>query len=431
MPKVIIWRDDAIEAEFDPTHRDWRLGRSETNDIALMDPRKSVSRFHAELREENGAWYFIDLNSQNGSWHNGERVTRLLLQHDAEVSFGDYRLVFVDPASVVAAPPPVPPPEPDFGATEIAPIVPPPATPPPPPPPVNPDETLLMPSAKKAEVPTPPAGAPVLRTKAPEGVSKPRKGMNPVVLVGFLLALVGVFGVVAFLAYSVLTGAPEPAAVKVATPAPAPAPTPTPAPQPAADPADTPPDEATAAAATTAEAPTAEALPATKAVAKAPRKKAAPAAPTVPAEVEEQYAAGRRALTAQRFGEAVRAFERVLAVMPGFRDTGELLARSREGQERAQSQALADGQRLEAAEEWSAAVAAYERAGAGDNAAAVRTKMHAAGDEAYRRARQFDARNRAADAIGWYERAVEWLAAQDPRRETARARLAELKGGAE
>ncbi len=426
MPKVIIWRDDAIEAEFDPTHRDWRLGRSETNDIALIDPRKSVSRFHAELREENGAWYFIDLNSQNGSWHNGERVTRLLLEHDAEVSFGDYRLVFVDPASVAALPVPAAD-DVDTPETEPAAVV-----PPAPPPPVNPDETLIMPSAKKAEEPAPVAGAPVIRQKAPETASTTRKGINPIVLVVFLLALVGVFGVVAFLAYSVLTGEPASEPVKVTTPAPTPAPVPDPTP--VVEPEVAPPEDA---AGTVAEDSTLATEPAAgppapaKVAVKTPRTKAAPAAPTVPAEVEEQYAAGRRALTAQRFGEAVRAFEAVLAVMPGYRDTGALLARAVDGRDKAQAQALADGQRLEAAEEWSAAVAAYDRAGARDNAAAARTKMHAAGDDAYRRARQFDARNRAADAIGWYERAVEWLAAQDPRRETARERLVVLKGGAE
>ena len=85
MPKVIIWRDGAIESEFDPGHRDWRIGRSETNDITLLDPRKSVSRFHAELREENGRWVFIDLNSQNGSWKDGQRVNRLVLEHGHEV----------------------------------------------------------------------------------------------------------------------------------------------------------------------------------------------------------------------------------------------------------------------------------------------------------------------------------------------------------
>ena len=44
MPKVILSRDGAIETEFDPGHRDWRVGRSETNDITLLDPRKSVSK---------------------------------------------------------------------------------------------------------------------------------------------------------------------------------------------------------------------------------------------------------------------------------------------------------------------------------------------------------------------------------------------------
>ena len=134
MPKVIIWRDDAVETEFDPAHRDWRIGRSETNDIALLDPRKSVSRFHAELREENGQWYFIDLNSQNGSWRDGQRVTRLVLEHDVDVSFGDYRLVFVNTPK--ATPPAVATAGLDTAATEAVGET----------PPVNPDQTLLMPS---------------------------------------------------------------------------------------------------------------------------------------------------------------------------------------------------------------------------------------------------------------------------------------------
>jgi hypothetical protein len=96
MPKVIIWRGGAIEPEFDPGRRDWRMGRSETNDITLLDPRKSVSRFHAELREGNGRWVFIDLNSQNGSWKDGQRVNRLVLEHGQEVLFGDYKLTFED-----------------------------------------------------------------------------------------------------------------------------------------------------------------------------------------------------------------------------------------------------------------------------------------------------------------------------------------------
>lgn len=430
MPKVIIWRDDAVETEFDPAHRDWRIGRSETNDIALLDPRKSVSRFHAELREENGQWYFIDLNSQNGSWRDGQRVTRLALEHDMEVSFGDYRLVFVHaPRAVSAA---VPMPGQETAATEFVPEA----------PPVNPDQTLLMPSARQSGAPTPPAGAPSIRPKAP--VAKTRKGVNPVILILFLLAM---FGAVAAVAWRLLQSTSDdvPAPTQTAAPAPAPAPAPPVTPVPAqAPPATEPTPPPAAAAASGANAPATAApvgspvgaapgvakAPPGKAAARAPRKQAT-AAPQVAPEVETQYAAGRRALTAQRFGEAVRAFEAVLAAAPGFRDADALLSEARGREKDAQTQARADGDRLEAAGEWAAAVSAYDRAGAASEAAAARTRMHAAGDDAYRKARQFDARNRAADAIGWYERAVEWLSPQDPRRQIARSRLTELKGGVE
>ncbi len=421
MPKVIIWRDDAVETEFDPGHRDWRIGRSETNDIALLDPRKSVSRFHAELREENGQWYFIDLNSQNGSWSDGQRVTRLPLAHDTEVSFGDYRLVFVDTPAVPAA---------AFAhdedtATEggLEPDA-----------PEEQDQTLIMPSSRKDDVPTPPAGTPVVRPRTP--AAQPKKGVNPVILVAFLLAM---FGAVAAVAYRIVDSmsAPEaPQAETTESVAPEPiAPAPPPAPAPEPDEGATPDGDAASTeneeqATASAEPAATEAAPA-RAAPRRPRRPAPPPEPAIPAEVEEQYAAGRRALTAQRFGEAARAFESVLAVMPGFRDTVALLEQARAGQVEAQAQALADGKRLEAAGEWGSAVAAYERAGADAEAAAARTRMHEAGDDAYRKARQFDARARAADAIGWYERAVEWLPASDARRETARERLVQLKGGGE
>lgn len=418
MPKVIIWRDDAVETEFDPAHRDWRIGRSETNDIALLDPRKSVSRFHAELREENGQWYFIDLNSQNGSWRDGERVTRLRLEHDVEVSFGDYRLVFADPPRVAVVPEVAP-----GLTTAAATIVAPDAAPP-----VNPDHTLIMPSVRKDEPPTPPAGTPVVRAKAPAPVTK--KGINPIILVAFLLAMFGAVAAVGWRVYQSMSEGDAPQSVQAQPEPPPPTPVPPPVtpepvePEPAVEPE--PPADDPAVAATEASAATKSAAR----TARAPRKQAPPA-PKIPPEVEERYAAGRRALTAQRFAEAATAFEAVLAAMPGFRDTGALLAEAQQGERAARTQALADGKRLEGAEEWTAAVAAYERAGAKAEAAAARTKMHAAGDDAYRKARQFDARARAADAIGWYERAVEWLPASDARRQTAQARLAELKGGNE
>lgn len=424
MPKVIIWRDDAVETEFDPAHRDWRIGRSETNDIALLDPRKSVSRFHAELREENGAWYFIDLNSQNGSWRDGQRVTRLLLEHDVEVSFGDYRLGFVDRQNVPAAAVPLSAAD-TAAASAAAPAV-----------PVNPDQTLMMPSAKKEEpVASAAPGTPAVRAKRP--ATAPKKGINPVILILFVLAMVGAVAAIGWRVYQSMSDPVSSSQPAQQAPAAPPAPAPDPAAVAAAKAAAE--EEAAREAKAKEEAEAAEAAAAKEEAARAaaaarprpPRRPAPPPPPRIPPEVEEQYEAGRRALTAQRFGEAVRQFEGVLSAMPGFRDTESLLAQARTSQRDAQAQALVDGRRLESAGEWRAAVTAYERAGAASELAAARTKMHEAGDDAYRKARQFDARGRPAEAIGWYERAMDWLAPQDARRDTARARLVELKGGDE
>ncbi len=161
MPKVIIWRDGAIETEFDPGHRDWRMGRSETNDITLLDPRKSVSRFHAELREENGRWVFIDLNSQNGSWKEGLRVNRLVLEHGHEVLFGDYRLAFEDVK--VAPPPPVPATvDVTFDASR-------PTTDEP----IAPDQTLLIPGKAATPAPVPLASPPTSTPTSPLASTPP------------------------------------------------------------------------------------------------------------------------------------------------------------------------------------------------------------------------------------------------------------------
>lgn len=435
MPKVIIWRDGAIESEFDPGHRDWRIGRSETNDITLLDPRKSVSRFHAELREENGRWVFIDLNSQNGSWKDGQRVNRLVLEHGHEVLFGDYKLAFEDVKVVEPPPPPPPLAGADTAAgAQTADVA------------IAPDQTLLMPGKKgaapaAASVPPPPVMRPATKARPP------RKGVNPVILVLFLVTMLGAVGA---LAWRLMTDGSDatPSAVVENEPAPSPAPAPPPPAEPAPVPAEstppaTTPEPTAVAPATPGATPTAApgsvapaattpgaTAPVTTPPPARPKRAAAPAAPRESPALVARYEEGRRALGASRFAEAQRAFEAVLAQQPGFRDTESLLAQAREGQAAARQKALADAQALEANGDWARAVAAYERAGASDQAEAARTKMTAAGDDAYRKARQFDARNRPADAITWYQRAVEWLPDSDARKATAQERLTALKGGA-
>ncbi|MCC6164947.1 MAG: FHA domain-containing protein [Acidobacteria bacterium] len=435
MPKVIIWRDGAIETEFDPGHRDWRMGRSETNDITLLDPNKSVSRFHAELREENGRWLFIDLNSQNGSWKDGQRVNRLVLEHGHEVLFGDYRLVFHEDHPV--APPPPPPP---VHVADHAPAHTPVPPPVPLPPdvtadvssdvsvtaevPASPDLTLLMPG--KVEVPAsgpPPAPAPVVRSAVKP---KPaRKGVNPIILVLFLLAMIGA---VAAAAWKLVLDRPvEPRVVADVEPEPPPVVTPPPVDPP---PAVEPPVEAPLVE--EPPLPPVEEPPAGKAQTSGTRaRRQQTTEPKDNPAVVSRYEDGRRALNAGRFVEAERAFQAVLAQQPGFRDASSLLAQARDGQAAARQKALDEARALEGKGEWTRAVAAYQRAGAADEAAAARTKMAEAGDDAYRKARQFDARNRPVEAIGWYQRAVDWLPDSDARKATAQERLTALKGGGE
>ena len=57
------------------------IGRSSACALVLADD--TVSRRHAELRVEDGAWVLRDLGSSNGTWVNGRRVV------EAEVRPGD------------------------------------------------------------------------------------------------------------------------------------------------------------------------------------------------------------------------------------------------------------------------------------------------------------------------------------------------------
>ncbi len=69
-----------------------RLGRDPNNDFQLHDTE--VSRFHAEIRQENGSFLLVDLQSSNGSFINGNRITSAKLKHGDRIQFGRTLLVF-------------------------------------------------------------------------------------------------------------------------------------------------------------------------------------------------------------------------------------------------------------------------------------------------------------------------------------------------
>jgi hypothetical protein len=68
------------------------LGRSRECDVTLDDP--NVSRRHAEIRREDGAYWIVDLGSTNGIEVNGKRVDRARLRPGDEILLGTSELRF-------------------------------------------------------------------------------------------------------------------------------------------------------------------------------------------------------------------------------------------------------------------------------------------------------------------------------------------------
>jgi Mg-chelatase subunit ChlD len=68
------------------------LGRDPDCAIRLLDD--AVSRQHVQFRYARGAWYIQDLNSSNGTFINGARVTATALRDGDRIAIGPYELKF-------------------------------------------------------------------------------------------------------------------------------------------------------------------------------------------------------------------------------------------------------------------------------------------------------------------------------------------------
>jgi sigma-54 dependent transcriptional regulator, acetoin dehydrogenase operon transcriptional activator AcoR len=69
------------------------IGASATSDLVLPVP--AVSRQHAEVVRERGAWVLRDKKSTNGTFVDGYRVHEARLEHGQEIRLGDAILKFV------------------------------------------------------------------------------------------------------------------------------------------------------------------------------------------------------------------------------------------------------------------------------------------------------------------------------------------------
>jgi pSer/pThr/pTyr-binding forkhead associated (FHA) protein len=77
-----------------------QVGRGPNNDIRLTD--ESVSEIHAKLQRRDEGWHVVDMNSTNGTYVGGSRVTgERRLEGAPDVRFGGVKLRFI-PAGMSA-----------------------------------------------------------------------------------------------------------------------------------------------------------------------------------------------------------------------------------------------------------------------------------------------------------------------------------------
>lgn len=72
----------------------WTIGRSQANEIVLYD--RWVSRHHARLEVRNQVEIYLrDLDSRNGTWVNGKRLSEFIpLHHETQFRIGEHLLEF-------------------------------------------------------------------------------------------------------------------------------------------------------------------------------------------------------------------------------------------------------------------------------------------------------------------------------------------------
>lgn len=91
MPKVRITQGPDAGKTYD-IERAAILGRLESNDIPVHD--KKASREHAKIYRQGQAFAIVDLNSSNGTFVNGEQITKRVLKTGDEITIGVVHLLF-------------------------------------------------------------------------------------------------------------------------------------------------------------------------------------------------------------------------------------------------------------------------------------------------------------------------------------------------
>jgi len=385
-----------------------QIGRGRENGLVLPGPEKGVSRTHAELRLENGRYVIVDLQSQNGTWVNGRRVDRAEVPLGAEIALGEYRLT------------------------------------------LQPDVPAPGPRVSFPDAPTAPLGELRMRERVPQipaaaVTAAPAGGARWLMRGGLAFALVVLS---AMLWLTTRTPAPTPSAGSAEnTPPPAGDPAthgvvPAASPAPSTDPRGVAPAARETADRLPDASPTRSteppvAVPNRARDARVSRKpgESTEAWKTRAAALQTRYGYSKAALDRNDFAAAAGGFEAILLEEPGFLDAPRLLVQAQSGMRTSANDLFKAGKKLDAAGDWMGALQKYEQArqiysgipGIDESLRRVRGKLREAGTTAFDQGRQHEANGRPQEALKEYQKAVQWLAADDPNRHVAQARVEKLK----
>lgn len=385
--------------------RDARLqiGRGRENGLVLPGAEKGVSRTHAELRLENGRYVIVDLQSQNGTWVNGRRVDRAEVPPGGEIAIGEYRLTI---------------------------------------------ESGVGPGVAEARTASfdhiPMRERPAVMPPVP--ASQPSAGIGGwIVGAGVAVLAVVILAAVAWVSRSTsapasataeepsgqaAAGEPRPGA---AAPATVPAPE-GPAGQTPRDPQERLPEASPRDKRSALNGSADARRPGDVGVGRKPGE-STDAWKARAAALQMRYGYSKAALDRNDFAAAAGGFEAILLEEPGFLDAPKLLVQAQSGLRASAANLFKAGKKLDSAGDWTGALQKYEQArqiyaalpGLTDSLQRVREKLRAAGTSAFNKGRRYEADGRPQDAVKEYEKAVQWLAADDPNRHLAQQRIDQLR----
>ena len=94
MPRLILKFKEAVLKEYALENEMVTIGRVDDNTIKVDN--MAVSSHHAKLIRENGDYVLIDLNSLNGTFVNGQKISKWILKNNDFITIGKHTLVYID-----------------------------------------------------------------------------------------------------------------------------------------------------------------------------------------------------------------------------------------------------------------------------------------------------------------------------------------------